>query len=60
MKEATAMLESVTKTYAELLTTEERRIYEALTEHQQGAFRICRDLAMLPALTSTSKIYTRN
>jgi hypothetical protein len=48
MREATAMLESVTKTYGESLTIEERRIYEALTEHQQGAFRICRDLALLP------------
>jgi hypothetical protein len=48
MKEAKAMLESVAKTYAESLSTNERVIYEALPEYERDAFRICRDLALLP------------
>ena len=48
MKEAKAMLESVTKTYTEELNADERGIYDALPGHEQEAFRICRDLAMLP------------
>lgn len=48
MKEATAMLESVTQTYVKTLTAEERSVYEALPQDEQSAFRICRDLAMLP------------
>jgi hypothetical protein len=48
MKEAKAMLESVAKTYTESLNNDERRIYDALPGHEQEAFRICRDLALLP------------
>ena len=48
MKEAKAMLEAVTRTYHGNLSADESRIYEALSEHEQGAFRICRDLALLP------------
>ena len=48
MKEAKAMLESVAKTYAESLNEGERKIYDALDERQRDAFRICRDLALLP------------
>ena len=47
MKEAKAMLESVAKTYAESLNTDERKIYDALPEKEQSVFRICRDLASL-------------
>jgi hypothetical protein len=46
MKEAKAMLESVTKTYAESLNAGEREIYNALQGHEHEAFRICRDLAL--------------
>jgi Bifunctional DNA primase/polymerase, N-terminal len=48
MKESRAMLESVTKTYTESLNADERKIYEALDEQERDAFRICRDLALLP------------
>jgi len=48
MKEAKAMLESVAKTYSESLNEGERRIYDALSEQEQVAFRVCRDLAQLP------------
>ena len=48
MKEAKAMLESVAKTYAETLNADERGIYDALPENEREAFRICRDLALLP------------
>jgi hypothetical protein len=48
MKEAKAMLESVAKTYTETLNADERGIYDALPGHEQEAFRICRDLALLP------------
>ena len=48
MKEAKAMLESVAKTYAETLNEGERKIYDALNEQERDAFRICRDLALLP------------
>ncbi len=48
MKEANAMLEAVTASYAESLSTDERKIYTALNAHEQDAFRICRDLALLP------------
>ena len=47
LKEAKAMLESVAKTYTESLNADERKIYEALPEQEQEAFRICRDLARL-------------
>jgi len=47
MKEAKAMLESAAKTYTESLNADERKIYDALPEQEQDAFRICRDLAML-------------
>lgn len=46
-KEAKAMLESVIETYKDSLSARERGIYEALNEQEQGAFRICRDLALL-------------
>ena len=42
------MLESVAKTYIETLNAAERGIYDALPGHEQEAFRICRDLALLP------------
>jgi hypothetical protein len=48
MKEAKAMLESVAKTYTETLNADERGIYDALPGHEQEAFHICRDLALLP------------
>ncbi len=48
MKEAKAMLESVAKTYIESLNAGERGIYDALPENEREAFRICRDLALLP------------
>jgi hypothetical protein len=48
MKEAKAMLESVARTYFESLNAGERNIYEALSQPEQDAFRICRDLALLP------------
>lgn len=48
LKEANAMLEAVTESYVESLSTDERKIYAALNEHEQDAFRICRDLALLP------------
>jgi hypothetical protein len=48
MKESKAMLESVAKTYIAELSAVERKIYEALPEREQDAFRICRDLASLP------------
>jgi hypothetical protein len=47
MKEAKAMLDSVAKTYVESLNADERKIYDALPQHEQDAFRICRDLASL-------------
>ncbi len=47
IQEAKAMLESVAKTYTESLNAGERRIYDALPGHEQEAFRICRDLALL-------------
>jgi len=47
MREAKAMLESVAKTYTDSLTGDERKIYNALPELELGAFRICRDLALL-------------
>ncbi len=48
MKETKAMLESVAKTYIESLNADERGIYDALPENEREAFRICRDLALLP------------
>ncbi len=48
MKEAKAMLESVAKKYTESLNVGEREIYDALPENERDAFRICRDLALLP------------
>jgi hypothetical protein len=48
MKEAQAMLASVTKSYTDSLIDSERQVYEALNEQEQAAFRICRDLAQLP------------
>jgi hypothetical protein len=48
LKEANSMLESVAKSYIESLNAAERRIYDALPEHEQDAFRICRDFASLP------------
>jgi len=48
MKEAKAMLESVSKTYLGQLSEVERQIYDALPERERDAFRICRDLALLP------------
>lgn len=48
MKEAKAMLESVSKTYAESLNEGECKIYGALNEQERDTFRICRDLALLP------------
>lgn len=47
MKEAKAMLESVTKTYPKTLNAREREVYQALPEDEKNAFRICRDLALL-------------
>jgi hypothetical protein len=47
MKEAKAMLESVSKTYPETLNAGERDIYQALPDDEKDAFRICRDLAVL-------------
>ncbi|MEI8290950.1 MAG: BT4734/BF3469 family protein [Verrucomicrobiota bacterium] len=47
LKEAAAMLKSVSKTYAESLNKGERKIYDTLTEPERDTFRICRDLAML-------------
>ncbi len=47
MNEAKSMLESVAKTYVESLNEGERNVYDALDEHERGAFRICRDLALL-------------
>jgi hypothetical protein len=47
MNEAKFMLESVAKTYVASLTSDERKIYDALPEPEQDAFRICRDLAFL-------------
>ncbi len=48
MKEASAMLESVARTYLVSLAEGERRIYEELpSKEEQDAFRICRDLALL-------------
>jgi hypothetical protein len=38
LKEAKAMLESVTKTYTESLNADERSIYDALSGHEQEAF----------------------
>lgn len=48
LKEATAMLESVVKTYEGELNATERAIYRELHDKEQDAFRICRDLALLP------------
>ena len=43
------MLNSVTDTYANLLNADERKIYTALSDaREKDAFRICRDLALLP------------
>ncbi len=47
MKDAKAMLESVTKTFTDSLSNDEQSIYAALPENEQDAFRICRDLALL-------------
>lgn len=48
MHEAESMLQTVMKNYPESLSANERDIYEALPERERDAFRICRDLAMLP------------
>ncbi|MGH7953539.1 MAG: hypothetical protein ACREFE_16715 [Limisphaerales bacterium] len=48
MKEAKAMLESVSKTYLGQLSAVERKIYDILQERERDVFRICRDLALLP------------
>jgi hypothetical protein len=48
LKEAKAMLAGVSHTYAESLSAEEREVYQALPEDKQGAFRICRALALMP------------
>src|ERR1035437_2159794 len=48
MREAKAMLDSVAISYSDSLSAGEQEIYDALTEHEQNAFRICRDLAMRP------------
>ena len=48
MKEVKAMLESVTISYAKSLADGEGQIYSALDAREQNAFRICRDLALLP------------
>ena len=42
------MLESVTQTYIQTLSKTEQQIYTQLDERERDAFRICRDLAMLP------------
>jgi hypothetical protein len=48
LKEAVAMIKSVTQTYLAELSPDERDIYSLLTGHEQDVFRICRDLALLP------------
>jgi hypothetical protein len=49
MNETNKMIKSVAETYAQDLSEEERKIYNALSEEARPAFRICRDLAMLEA-----------
>jgi hypothetical protein len=48
MKEAAAMIKSVTETYNAELSPGEREIYNALSSQGQDVFRVCRDLALLP------------
>ena len=48
LKEAAEMLRSVSTSYAAKLDEVERKIYAALRAEEQDAFRICRDLALLP------------
>jgi hypothetical protein len=48
MREAEAMIASVANTYFAELTPGERKIYSELSEQAKDAFRICRDLALLP------------
>jgi hypothetical protein len=50
MREAQAMLKGVKESYLVSLSADERQIYAALTEREQDAFRICRDLSLLPEL----------
>jgi hypothetical protein len=57
MKETKAMLESVAKTYIESLNEGERKIYDALPGNEQEAFRICRDLALLPEPERESRTF---
>ena len=48
MKEANSHLNAVMKTYENTLPPQEREVYSALPEKERDAFRIARDLAMLP------------
>jgi hypothetical protein len=43
--EIKAFLKSVRAGYLDSLTNNERKIYESLSENEQAAFRVCRDLA---------------
>ena len=47
-QEALSLLEGVGASYLVTLTSDERRIYDHLQPEQRTAFRICRDLALLP------------
>jgi hypothetical protein len=46
MKEANALLKGVSKTYWDTVPPDEQKLLQALTEREQNAYRILRDLAM--------------
>ena len=46
MKEAKALLKGVSQTYWDTVPPDEQKLLQALTEREQNAYRILRDLAM--------------
>jgi hypothetical protein len=46
MKEAKALLKGVSQTYWDTVPPDEQKLFQALTEREQNAYRILRDLAM--------------
>ena len=57
MKEAEALLEGVSETYFDSLPQDEQKLILALTEREQWAYRILRDLAMRVSDESPERIF---
>ena len=57
MKEAEALLEGVSETYFGSLPQDEQKLLLALTEREQWAYRILRDLAMRVSDESPERIF---